>query len=231
MRLGIVIPVLEESATIESTLARLAPLRARGARITVVDGGSTDDSVSRARPHADRVLTAPRGRALQMNAGANAALEDREVDTLLFLHADSILPAEADLLIARELRRSGRCWGRFDVDIAGRPRLLRIVAASMNWRSRLTGICTGDQAIFITRSAFEQLGGFAPIALMEDIEFSRRAKQLSRPSVIAQRVTTSGRRWERLGVLRTIVLMWRLRFAFFRGVDPAQLARRYRDAR
>jgi rSAM/selenodomain-associated transferase 2 len=231
VRLGIVIPVLDEAATIEPTLVRLAPLGARGARIIVVDGGSADDSIARARPHADRVLTAPRGRALQMNAGARAALENGDVDTLLFLHADSILPADADLLIASALRSSDRCWGRFDVEIAGAPPLLRIVAAAMNWRSRLTGICTGDQAIFITRNAFETLGGFAPIALMEDIEFSRRAKQLTRPAAIAQRVTTSGRRWERLGVLRTIVLMWRLRFAFFRGVDPVQLARRYRDAR
>jgi rSAM/selenodomain-associated transferase 2 len=231
VRLGIVIPVLEEAATIESTLARLAPLRARGARVIVVDGGSVDDSIVRAQPHADCVLAAPRGRALQMNVGAGAALEESDVDTLLFLHADSVLPDDADLLIASELRSSGRCWGRFDVEIAGDPPLLRIVAASMNWRSRLTGICTGDQAVFITRGAFESLGGFAPIALMEDIEFSRRAKQLSPPAAIAHRVTTSGRRWERLGVLRTIVLMWRLRFAFFRGVDPVQLARRYRDAR
>jgi rSAM/selenodomain-associated transferase 2 len=231
VRLGIVIPVLEEAATIESTLTRLAPLRARGAHVVVVDGGSTDDSITRARTHADRVLTAPRGRARQMNAGAQAALEEREIDALLFLHADSTLPADADVLIASVLGNPGRHWGRFDVTIAGRSQLLPIVAAAMNWRSRLTGICTGDQAIFITRDAYEQLAGFAPIALMEDIEFSRRAKKLSRPAVIAQRVTTSGRRWERLGVLRTIVLMWRLRFAYFRGVDPVQLARRYRDAR
>lgn len=231
MRLGIVIPVLEEAATIEPTLARLAPLRARGARVVVVDGGSADDSMARARPHANCVLSAPRGRALQMNAGARAALEEHDVDALLFLHADSILPAAADALIASVLHSSSRRWGRFDVKIAGRSPLLRIVAATMNWRSHLTGICTGDQAIFVTRGAWEELGGFAPIALMEDIEFSRRAKQLSRPAAIVQRVTTSGRRWERLGVLRTIVLMWRLRFAYFRGADPAQLARRYRDAR
>jgi rSAM/selenodomain-associated transferase 2 len=231
VRLGIVIPVLEEAATIEPTLARLAPLRARGARVVVVDGGSADDSMARARPHADCVLSAPRGRALQMNAGARAALEEHDVNALLFLHADSVLPADADALIASVLHSSSRRWGRFDVKIAGRSPLLRIVAAAMNWRSRLTGICTGDQAIFVARGAWEQLGGFAPIALMEDIEFSRRAKQLSRPAALAQRVTTSGRRWERLGVLRTIGLMWRLRFAYFRGTDPAQLARRYRDAR
>jgi rSAM/selenodomain-associated transferase 2 len=164
-----------------------------------------------------------------MNAGARAALE-LGADTLLFLHADSAPPDGADRLVADALAR-GHAWGRFDVAIDGDSPLLPIVAAAMNWRSRLTGICTGDQAIFVTRSAFEVLGGFAPIALMEDIDFSRRAKRLSRPTAIRQRVTTSGRRWERLGVLRTILLMWRLRFAYFRGVDPVQLARRYRDAR
>lgn len=229
MRLAIIVPVLDEAPTIEAALVRLAPLRTRGARIYVVDGGSADASFELAQPHADHVLRGARGRALQMNAGARAAFEG-DADTLLFLHADSAPPEGADRLIAAALAR-GRAWGRFDVAIDGRSPLLPIVAAAMNWRSRLTGICTGDQAIFVTRSAFETLGGFAPIALMEDIDFSRRAKQLSRPATVRRRVTTSGRRWERLGVLRTILLMWRLRFAYFRGADPVQLARRYRDAR
>jgi rSAM/selenodomain-associated transferase 2 len=229
MRLAIIVPVLDEAPTIGAALARLAPLRARGAIVCVVDGGSADDSFELAQPHADRVLRAARGRALQMNAGARAVLE-QGADTLLFLHADSALPDGADRLVADALAH-GHAWGRFDVAIDGGSPLLPIVAAAMNWRSRLTGICTGDQAIFVTRSAFELLGGFAPIALMEDIDFSRRAKRLSRPAAIRQRVRTSGRRWERLGVLRTILLMWRLRFAYFRGADPLQLARRYRDAR
>jgi len=229
MRLAIIVPVLDEAPAIEAALVRLAPLRTRGARIFVVDGGSADASFELAQPHADHVLRGARGRALQMNAGACAALEE-DADTLLFLHADSALPEGADQLIAAALAR-GRAWGRFDVAISGRSPLLPIVAAAMNLRSQLTGICTGDQAIFVTRSAFETLAGFAPIALMEDIDFSRRAKQLSRPAAIRRRVTTSGRRWERLGVLRTILLMWRLRFAYFRGADPVQLARRYRDAR
>jgi hypothetical protein len=141
------------------------------------------------------------------------------------------LPDAADRLIEQALGASNRCWGRFDVTIAGRSPLLGVVAAAMNLRSRWTGICTGDQAIFVTRGAFERLSGYAPIALMEDIDFSRRALLLSRPAAVGQRATTSGRRWERRGVLRTIILMWRLRFAYFRGADPLQLARRYRDAR
>lgn len=230
MRLAVVVPVFNEDSAIESTLARLASLRERGVRVIVVDGGSTDATVTRAQPHADRVLQWARGRAQQMNAGARQALADG-ADVLLFLHADSELPASADQLIESALRTSGRVWGRFDVRIQDEAPMLAVVAALMNRRSRLTGICTGDQAIFVTRAAFEQLGGFAPIALMEDIEFSKRAMKISRPVAIASRVTTSGRRWQRHGIWRTILLMWRFRLAYFFGADPQQLARRYRDAR
>ncbi len=164
-----------------------------------------------------------------MNAGATAAIAGG-ADVLLFVHADSELPDSADRLIDNALRTSGRAWGRFDVRIDG-PLMLRIVSAMMNLRSRLTGICTGDQAIFVTRSAFKQLSGFAPIALMEDIEFSKRAKRISRPAAIRTRLLTSGRRWQKQGVWRTIVLMWRFRAAYFFGADPQRLAQRYRDAR
>jgi rSAM/selenodomain-associated transferase 2 len=230
MPVAIIIPVLNEARTIEAALARLAPLRARGARVIVVDGGSDDDTVRRAAPLADRVIEAPRGRALQMNAGARAP-EAADADVLLFLHADTWLPPDADRIIVRALAKSDRRWGRFDVAIDGRSRWLRLVEVIMNWRSRLTGIATGDQAIFVERGAFLALEGFAPMALMEDIEFCRRAKRLSPPLALAARVTTSGRRWERHGVWRTILLMWRLRLAYFLGTDPAELARRYRDAR
>jgi hypothetical protein len=165
-----------------------------------------------------------------MNAGARDPLA-QEVDVLLFLHADTELPAEADRAIFRALADGPRCWGRFDVRIAGSHLLLPLIATLMNWRSRLTGICTGDQAIFVSRAAFSALDGFAPIALMEDIEFSRRARTLSAPVALRQRVTTSGRRWERSGALRTMLLMWRLRLAFFFGADPDDLARRYREVR
>ncbi len=221
MRLAIIIPVLNEAHTIEAALARLAELRERGARVIVVDGGSRDDTVRRAAPLADRVLEAPRGRAP----------EAAEADVLLFLHADTRLPPDADRIIFRTLANADRCWGRFDVHIEGRSRWLPVIAKLMNWRSRLTGIATGDQAIFVERGAFLALEGFAPIPLMEDIEFSKRAKRISPPLALAARVTTSGRRWDRYGVWRTIVLMWRLRLAYFFGADPAELARRYRDAR
>jgi rSAM/selenodomain-associated transferase 2 len=230
MRLAIIIPVLNEGATIEATLDRLAPLQARGARLIVVDGGSRDATVARAGTGADRVIVAGRGRAVQMNAGARDPLA-QSVDALLFLHADTELPPEADRAIFRALSQGPRCWGRFDVRIAGTDPLLPMIATLMNWRSRLTGICTGDQAIFVSRAAFNALDGFAPIALMEDIEFSRRARTLSAPVALRDRVTTSGRRWENSGTLRTMLLMWRLRLAYFFGADPDDLARRYREVR
>jgi rSAM/selenodomain-associated transferase 2 len=221
--LSIIVPVLNEGETIGAQLRTLLALRTRGAEVIVVDGGSHDDTISQARVAADRVLVADRGRASQMNAGAAAATGE----VLLFLHADTRLPAHADDLLRRALADRTRVWGRFDVRIDGGHPLLGLVAALMNRRSRLTGIATGDQAIFVTRQAFETVGGFPDIPLMEDIVLSGRLKRLSRPICLQDRVTTSGRRWERNGVLRTILTMWRLRLAFRFGADPRRLALAY----
>lgn len=221
--LSVVIPVLNEAAVIAAALDALAPLRARGAEVIVADGGSRDDTVARATPLADRVLSSARGRATQMNAGAAVA----KGDVLLFLHADTRLPPDADRLIVDGLAQSGRAWGRFDVQIEGQHPLLPVVAAFMNARSRLTGIATGDQAMFMTRAAFEAAGAFPDITLMEDITLARNLKRISPPLCLSACVTTSGRRWEQRGVLRTIVLMWWLRLAYFLGASPDDLARRY----
>jgi len=223
MPLSIIIPTLNEAEGIAATLDALAPLRARGCEVIVVDGGSSDDTVALATTRADRVLHAEAGRARQMNAGAAAA--GKEI--LCFLHADTRLPESADGLIRDGLARSRSSWGRFDVRIDGRHPLLRVVAVMMNWRSRLTGIATGDQAIFVTRSLFEAAGGFADMLLMEDIALSKQLKHFGPPLCLSHRATTSGRRWEERGVWRTIVLMWRLRYAYWRGADPAVLAQRY----
>ncbi len=224
MRLSVVVPTLEEAAGIATTLAALQPLRAEGHEVVVVDGGSRDATLALARPLADRTLVAPAGRAVQMNAGARAA----SGDALLFLHADSLPPANAASAIGRALAGGAR-WGRFDVTIAGRPRILRVVAATMNVRSRATGIATGDQGIFVERALFDAAGGFAEIPLMEDIALSKSLKRLGgRPACLRDRITTSGRRWEARGPWRTIVTMWRLRLAYALGVDPARLAREYR---
>ncbi len=221
--LSIIIPCLNEAEGIAGTLAALAPLRSRGTEVIVVDGGSRDDTVARAGPLADRVLAAPRGRASQMNAGAACA----RGAILLFLHADSLLPQAADALIVDGLKRTRRGWGRFDVSIAGGHPLLRLVERLMNLRSRLTGIATGDQAIFVTHSLFTAAGGYPEIALMEDIELSGRLKHYGPPLCLRHRITTSARRWEKHGVIRTILLMWRLRLAYWLGADPGKLAPRY----
>ncbi len=223
LSLSVVMPVLDEARGIQAALEALRELRAAGHEVIVVDGGSRDATCSLAEPLADLVLEAPCGRATQMNAGAAAA----RGDILVFLHADTSLPAGAASAIAGGLERSARAWGRFDVAIAGTDPLLPVVARLMNARSRLTGIATGDQAIFARRAAFERAGGFPRIALMEDVALSKALKRQSPPLCLRERVTTSGRRWEKHGTLRTIVLMWRIRLAYALGADPSRLARRY----
>ena len=221
--ISIVVPVLNEGQHIECTLTLLGPLRERGVEVIVVDGGSNDDTVARATPLADLVIHAPCGRARQMNAGAAIA----QGKLLLFLHADTSLPPDADGLI-RQVLTGGGLWGRFDVRILGRHPMLKVIAVFMNWRSRLTGIATGDQAIFVRREAFEHVDGFPDQPLMEDIELSRRLRSLAAPICLAQSATTSGRRWESRGLWRTIILMWWLRWRYWRGDSAQQLAKAYR---
>jgi rSAM/selenodomain-associated transferase 2 len=214
-RLSVVVPALNEARGIRAALEALAPLRARGHEVIVVDGGSSDETVRLAEGLADKVIRAQRGRALQLNAGARAA----SGEVLLFLHADTRLPT--DFVIPESAQ-----WGRFDVRIEGRHPLLKVVACAMNLRSRLTGIATGDQAMFVRRDAFP---GFPEIPLMEDIALSRLLKRRAPPACLRARVTTSGRRWESRGVLRTIFLMWSLRLLYFLGARPEYLIRFYRQ--
>jgi rSAM/selenodomain-associated transferase 2 len=221
VKLSVVVPTLDEAAGIAAGLGALAALRAQGHEVIVVDGGSRDGTPELARPLCDRLLSSPPGRAVQMNAGARAA----SGEVLLFLHADTRLPTSFSAeTIFRETRTN--LWGRFDVEIEGRDPLLKVVAWSMNLRSRLTGVATGDQAIFVRREAF---CGFPEIALMEDVAFSKAMRRRAAPACVAEKAVTSGRRWESRGVLRTIVLMWRLRLLYFLGVPPERLARLYRN--
>ena len=220
MKLSIVVPCLNEAAGIGRALEALAPLRARGHEVIVVDGGSDDATAALAAPLADRVLQAPRGRAAQQNAGARAA----SGDAIVFLHADTRLPPQAEQQILSSLQKHH--WGRFDVEIEGRHPALRLIAAAMNLRSRLTRIATGDQAIFVRRAEFP---GFPEIALMEDIALSRLLRRRGPPACLRSRVRTSGRRWESRGVLRTVLLMARLRLLYALGVAPERLARQYHE--
>ena len=223
-RLSVIVPVLNEAAVIELSLASLQTLREHGAELILVDGGSSDATVSLASSLVDRSLVSSRGRAMQMNAGAAVAC----AEVLLFLHADTRLPADAMQAILDGLATSAKAWGRFDVCIEGQPFMLRVIAAMMNWRSRLTGIATGDQAIFVRKADFLAVRGFPALALMEDIAISRCLGHRSAPLCLRQKVRTSGRRWSNAGVWRTILLMWRLRLLYWLGVSPEKLLKEYK---
>jgi rSAM/selenodomain-associated transferase 2 len=222
LRLSIIIPVLNEAAALESLLASLQAWRGDGCEVILADGGSRDGSREAASGLCDRWVEAPRGRASQMNAGARVG----HGDALLFLHADTRLPADAPDLVRAALA-GGALWGRFDVRIVGRSRWLPLVSRMVNWRSRWTGVATGDQAIFIRRDVFERCGGFADIPLMEDVELSKRLRRLAPPACLHGPALTSGRRWDKHGAWRTILLMWRLRAEYFFGADPRRLALKY----
>lgn len=224
MKLSIIVPMLNEAAELPDLLAHLSLQVRHGTEVIFADGGSSDGSAKIVERAGLKLVRTAGGRARQMNAAAALATGG----ILLFLHADTRLPLGAATEIAQVLGTKRHVWGRFDVYINGRPLMLRVVSRLMNVRSRLTGIATGDQAIFITRQAFDTVGGFPDQMLMEDIEISKRLLALTRPACIERRVRTSGRRWETRGVWRTIVLMWRLRWGYWRGVPVEQLAKAYR---
>lgn len=223
LSLSVIVPVWREAAGIEPFLKSLQPVREAGHEVIVVDGGSDDGTVERAGPWCDRVLAGGKGRALQMNAGADAALGN----VLLFLHADTFLPVSA-LRHLEHFFATRQQWGRFDVRLSGNRPMFRIISWFMNRRSRLTGIATGDQAIFVRTPVFRALQGYAPVPLMEDVDLTRRLRGLSGPYCITDPVITDSRRWEQGGVWRTIFLMWRLRWRFWRGESPESLAAAYR---
>ena len=217
--IAVVVPTLDEESEIEETL------RAIGSRceVLVVDGGSRDETVRRASAMGARVLRSSPGRARQMNYGAS----NTDADILVFVHADTHLPLGWDATIVQALGE-GAIGGRFDLTLRGSHRFLPVIAGLINFRSRMSRIYTGDQAIFVKRAVFERIGGYEAIELMEDIALSLRLKRAGRIACLRQKVSTSARRWESRGVIRTIALMWWLRFAYFAGVSPATLRRMYR---
>lgn len=222
-KLSIIIPVLNEAHILRRQLPALQKLRRAGHQVIVVDGGSTDASVTLAQQKVDLCLSSPPGRARQMNAGAAHATGD----VLLFLHIDTQLPGDAAELILAALAGSGRRWGRFDVRLDGHHPAYRVIAGAMNLRSRLTAVATGDQAIFVQRELFAQIGGYADVPLMEDVIISKTLRRLSRPACLRTPVICSSRRWQQHGILATVWLMWRLRLAFFLGASPADLHAEY----
>jgi rSAM/selenodomain-associated transferase 2 len=218
MKFSIIIPTLNEAKTIENCLSELQPLR-NESEIIVVDGDSIDNTRILAAPLADKVITSAKGRAKQMNNGAGQATGD----VLIFLHADTCLPENALQRIQQAIS-STRQWGRFDIQLSGNPFMLKVIAQMMNWRSRYTGIATGDQVIFVARSAFEKAGQYPEINLMEDIAFCKALKKIGQPICLKDKVISSGRRWENNGIYKTILLMWSLRLRYFFGADPQILA-------
>jgi rSAM/selenodomain-associated transferase 2 len=220
---SIIIPVLNDAPALSGLLDQLSSVRQQGHEVIVVDGGSTDDSVLVCRDRVDHLIEGKAGRSAQMNLGA----ENAAGDIFWFLHADSKLDSRICIQKILKINESPSAWGRFNVRLSGSDWRFRVIENMMNWRSAFTGIATGDQAIFVSRSAFEKTHGYADIPLMEDIDLSRRLKKISSPMLCSQLVTTSSRRWENNGIVRTIFLMWFLRLAFALGVNPAQLNKFY----
>ncbi|MFW5443471.1 MAG: TIGR04283 family arsenosugar biosynthesis glycosyltransferase [Methylococcaceae bacterium] len=218
MKFSIIIPTLNEATNIQPCLSALQPLRTQ-CEIIIVDGGSSDNTVKIANPLADKILISEKGRARQMNTGAQQA----SGKTLIFLHADTYLPNNA----LKQISQVNNGWGRFDIRLEGKSIMLKVIALLMNWRSRLTGIATGDQVIFVNKQLFEKVGGYPEIALMEDISLCSRLKQTSAPLSLKDRVTSSGRRWEQFGLVKTVLLMWSIRLRYFFGENPEILARLY----
>ncbi len=221
-RISVIVPALNEAAGIAQTLGDIAPLRRLGHEVILVDGGSTDDTRQLAQALADRIIVTPPGRAEQLRAGADLA----GGDWLWFLHADTRVPPPA-LAALLGACQAPAVWGRFDVQLSGTARALRVIERMISWRSRLTGIATGDQGIFVTRAAYAAVGGFPDIPLMEDVALSQALRRRQRPVCLRARLVTSSRRWEHQGTVRTVLLMWRLRLAYALGADPRQLVKRY----
>jgi rSAM/selenodomain-associated transferase 2 len=223
-RMSVIIPAVDEQDNIRLLLGDLFPLRREGHELILVDGGSTDSTRAAASGLADRIIVTGRGRALQMNAGASSATGD----IFWFLHADSRIAPDAAAAVIRACAE-GHVWGRFDVRLSGRHWLLRVIERLMNLRSCISRVATGDQGIFVVRESFAAVGGFPDIPLMEDIAFSKALRRHARPHCIQRpRLTTSSRRWEERGILRTVLLMWRMRLAYALGAAPHRLARLYR---
>ncbi len=218
-RISIIIPVLNECAALQQHLPLLQGVREAGHEVIVVDGGSRDNSEIVAAEMADYVIKSEAGRARQMNVGAEMA----QGDVLLFLHIDTVLPSDALPVIQENLQPMTTVWGRFDVRLSGSRKVFRFIEYFINLRSRVSGVATGDQAIFVRSALFRELGGFPEISLMEDVALSKTLRRIAAPVCLRETVTTSSRRWEQHGVARTILLMWWLRLLYWCGVAPQKL--------
>ena len=222
MFISIIIPTLNEENVIQTFLQQLQQFRTQGHEVIVVDGGSSDRTVSVATELSDKVINSESGRAVQMNNGASQSRND----ILWFLHADTVISDQSVVQIQQAINKSN--WGRFNVKLSGSNILFRLIEFMMNIRSCLTGVATGDQGIFVKRKTFESVGCFSNLPLMEDIDLSKKLIKISKPACIKNTLITSSRRWEERGILSTVVLMWRLRFLYWFGVSANKLAAQYK---
>ena len=222
MFVSIIIPVLNEEKSIKDLLQQLHTYRKQGHEVIVVDGGSDDETVSISKPLADKVITSDAGRAKQMNKG----VAESTSEVLWFLHADTSIPENIIENIQKSLAKHD--WGRFNIKLSGAQFFFRIIEKMINIRSCLSGVATGDQGIFVKRKTFDSIGGYSEIPLMEDVALSYKLKAISQPVCIKETLTTSSRRWEKNGIIKTILLMWHLRFLYWMGVNPDKLAKLYR---
>lgn len=225
--ISIIIPTLNEEKALPATLAALQSVREKGVEIIVVDGGSEDNTILCTEGYVDQLFISSAGRAVQLNHGADVA----RGNWLLFLHADTILPRDGIQQLLKEISRQSVAWGRFDIKLDGLGFVFRIIERMMNWRSCLTGIVTGDHAMFVASALFKKVGAYPKIELMEDVAISKKLKQHSRPICIKKTVLTSSRRWQEHGVIKTVFLMWQLRWSYFFNKDPNILAEKYRQVR
>jgi rSAM/selenodomain-associated transferase 2 len=222
MFVSIIIPTLNEEDSIKNLLQQLQVYRKQGHEVIVVDGGSTDKTISISELLSDKVIFSESGRALQMNNGASQA----KFEVLWFLHADTLIPGSAIDKIEQALNVYD--WGRFNIKLSGSNVLFRLIERMINLRSCLVAIATGDQGIFVKRDLFKKVKGYSNIPLMEDVDLSKRLKDLSKPTCLKETLITSSRRWEKNGILSTVLLMWRLRFLYWLGVSTDKLAILYR---
>lgn len=222
VKLSIIIPVLNEESSLSRLSSHLQSIRNQGHEVIIVDGGSSDNTLALSYELADQVIVSKPGRAIQMNSGATNATGD----IFVFLHVDTFLPDNALQIIMAAM--TDNAWGRFDVRLSSNRLVFRLIESLINIRSCLTSIATGDQAMFVEKELFHRIGGFPEIALMEDVELSRRLKKIERPVCIKQKVITSSRRWESRGIVATVLLMWKLRLYYFLGMSPDRLNQLYR---
>lgn len=222
MFVSIIIPVLNEEGSIKNFLEQLQVYRKQGHEVIVVDGGSTDKTVSISELLSDKVITSKTGRAMQMNSGA---LQSKH-DVFWFLHADTLIPENAIENIQQALTTPE--WGWFNIKLSGTKFLFRLIERMINIRSCFSHIATGDQGIFVKREIFESVNGYANIPLMEDVSLSKKLNKISKPVCLKEMLITSSRRWEQKGIISTVLLMWRLRFLYWLGVSADKLATQYK---